>query len=207
MYDQVLFGLTAVVSFLSAGVVAWLFVKSRDIPKLLWSLSFVILGLSTALISIDGLLPVLGLSYVAPLDSLIPGLMGAGLLMYSKENWGFYFLMYVILVFCALFALSFSFSALSAQYTMLVHFPGGLIIFILPIYLAITKKLAPTSLLVGLGGLFIGIGGMAIATLSTSFQMLPQDLVLNIVAPIFLGMTVLIAIGILVTPHWGFKTK
>ena len=207
MYDQILFGLTAVVSFVSAGVVAWLFVKSRDIPKLLWSLSFFILGLSTALISADGLLKVLGFSYVAPLDCLIPGLMGAGLLMYSKENWGFYFLMYVILVFCALFALSFNFGALSAQYTMLVHFPGGLIIFILPIYLAITKKLAPTSLLVGLGGLLIGIGGLAIATLSTNFQILPQDLVLNIVAPIFLGMTLLFTVGILATPHWGLRAR
>ena len=131
MYDQIIFGLTAAVSFVTAAILAWLFAKSRAIPKLLCSLSFFILGLSTALISYYGL-SVLSQPLIAPVDSLIPGLLGAGLLMYSRENWGFYFLMYVILVFCALFALSFDFGALTAQYVMLVHFPGGLIIFILP---------------------------------------------------------------------------
>ena len=112
MYDQIIFGLTAVVSFVTAAILPWLFSKSSAIPKLLCSLSFFLLGLSTALISYYRL-SVLSQPLIAPVDSLIPGLLGAGLLMYSREKWGLYFLMYVTLVFCALFALSFDFGALT----------------------------------------------------------------------------------------------
>lgn len=203
MYNEAIFGLTSAVSFVGAAVLAWLFAKSKGVPKLLWSFAFFILGLSTALISIQGL-GVLSKPIVAPVDSLIPGLIAAGLLMTRKKSWGNYFLIYVIALFCAILVLSFPYGALTAPYVMLVHFPSGLVIFLLPIYLALTKKVAIAGLLVGIGGLLIGIGGLALATLSTSFQILPQNLVLNTVAPIFLAMTVLIALGIFATPSWGF---
>ncbi|MGA2875462.1 MAG: hypothetical protein ABSE82_07985 [Nitrososphaerales archaeon] len=206
MYDQIIFGLTAVASFVTAVILVWLFAKTREIPKLLWSLSFLVLGLSTALISIDGL-SVLSQPLVAPVDSLIPGFLGAGLLMYFRKNWGFLFLIYVIPVFCVLFALSFVFGSLAAPYVMLVHFPGGLIIFILPIYMAVTKKLSITSLLVGVGGLLIGIGGLALASISMNVPILPASLVLEILAPLFLSMTLLFAVGLLATPGWGLKSK
>jgi hypothetical protein len=202
MYNQAIFGLTAAVSFATTAILGWLFAKNRETPKLIWTFSFLILGLSTALISISGL-SVLSQPLVAPLDSLIPGLLGAGLLMNFKRNWGIYFLMYVIPVFCVLFALSFAFGALAAPYVMLVHFPSGLIIFILPIYLAVSKKVAITSLLVGVGGLLIGIGGLSLASISMNVPILPQSLVLEILAPLFFSMTVLFAVGILATPGWG----
>jgi hypothetical protein len=207
LYNEAIFGLTAAVSFVTFGILAWSFAKSKGIPRLLWSLAFFILGLSTALISIQGL-GLLSNPLVAPLDSLIPGLLAAGLLMSRKKTWGTYFLSYVMVIFCIIFALSFPYGALAAPYVMLVHFPSGLVIFILPIYLSFAKKMPVSALLVGIGGLLIGIGGMALATLSTSFQILPQNLVLNILAPLFLSMTVLIALGILTTPSWGFvRTK
>jgi hypothetical protein len=204
MYNQPIFGLTAVVSFVSAAILVWLFTKDRKTPKLLWSLSFLILGLSTALISIEGL-SVLSQPLVAPLDSLIPGFLGTGLLIYFKRNWGIYFLIYVILAFCTMLALSAAFGSLAAPDVMLVHFPGGLIIFILPIYLAVKKKVEVTSILVGLGGLLIGIGGLALASISMNVPILPASLVLEILAPLFLSMTLLFAIGILATPGWGFR--
>jgi len=203
MYNQVLFGLTAVVSFAAALVLAYLFASSRKISRLLWAVAFLVLGLSTALISIQGL-GVLSKPIVAPLDSLIPGLIAAGLIMSRQSRLGYYFLTYVVVIFCIIFALALRFGALAAPYVMLVHFPSGLVIFLLPIYLALTKKEAPSSLLVGLGGLLIGIAGFALASLSTSFQLLPASLVLNIVAPVFFTMTVLIALGLLITPSWGF---
>ena len=86
---------------------------------------------------------------------------------------------------------------MAAPYVMLVHFPGGLIIFILPIYMAVTKKLSITSLLVGVGGLLIGIGGLALASISMNVPILPASLVDDILAPLFLSMTLLFAIGIL----------
>ena len=86
---------------------------------------------------------------------------------------------------------------------MLVHFPGGLTIFILPIYMALTKRLAMTSLLVGVGGLLIGIGGLALASISMNVPILPASLVLQILAPLFLGMALLFAIGILALQSGG----
>lgn len=204
MYNQVLFGLTAVVSFGATIILAYLFAKTTKISRLLWSLAFFVLGLSTALISIQGL-GVLSQPIVAPLDSLIPGLLAAGLIMSRKASWGFYFLAYVVIVFGLILALAIEYGALAAPYVMLVHFPSGLIIFLLPIYLVLTKKVAVSGILVGIGGLLIGVGGLALATLSTKYQLLPESLVLNIVAPIFLSMTVLIALGIIATPSWGFN--
>lgn len=204
MYNQIIFGLSSIVSFVAAGLVAWLFTKTHTIPKLLWSLSFLILGLSTALISIDGL-SVLSQPLIAPVDSLVPGFLGAGLLMSFKRKWGLYFLIYVVPVFFALIVLSLVYGSLAAPYVMLVHFPGGLIIFFLPIYMAVTKKLAISSLLVGVGGLLIGIGGLSLASISMNVPILPASVVLQIISPVFLTMSILIALGILATPSWGFS--
>ncbi len=203
MYNEAIFGLTAAVSFVATGLFAWLSFKSRSISKLLWSISFLILGLSTALISAYGL-SVLSIPLVAPLDTLIPGLLAAGLVMSRRKMLGVYFLLYVFLVFSALFALAAEFGALAAPYVMLVHFPSGLIIFLLPIYLVIKRRVAFEGLLVGAGGLLIGIAGIALATLSTNFQILPASLVLEIIAPVFLAMTILFTLGLLATPTWGF---
>jgi hypothetical protein len=203
MYNEAIFAVTAAISFVASGLLVWLFAKSKAISKLLWSLSFLILGLSTALISIYGL-KVLSIPLVAPLDSLIPGLLASGLVMSRRRMWGLYFLIYVVLMFCVLFGLSFAFGALAAPYVMLVHFPSGLVIFLLPIYLALTKKIAVEGLLVGVGGFLIGVAGLALATLSTGFQILPAAIVLEIIAPVFLAMTVLFTLGLLTTPAWGF---
>lgn len=203
MYEQITFGLTSAISFVTTGILAYLFTRSNSISKLLWSISFLILGLSMTFISIYGL-GILSQPIVAPIDSLNPGLLAAGLLMSRAKKIGSYFLAYVLVIFFLILASSFVYGALAAPYVMLVHFPSGLVIFILPLYLALSRKVGRAAILVGVGGLLIGVAGMALATLTTSFQFLPADLVLEMLGPIFLAITILFTLGILATPAWGF---
>ncbi|MCL5068034.1 MAG: hypothetical protein M1368_06750, partial [Thaumarchaeota archaeon] len=131
MYNGILFGITAAVSLVATIILGYLFAKSTKISRLLWSIAFFVLGMSTALISTQGL-GVLSQPVIAPVDSLIPGLIAAGLIMSRKASWGFYFLAYVIIAFGLILALAVEYGALAAPYVMLVHFPSGLVIFLLP---------------------------------------------------------------------------
>jgi hypothetical protein len=81
----------------------------------------------------------------------------------------------------------------------LFHGVAGLIIFGLPLYVSFSKESAPKGFAwVGIGGLLIGIGGIALAFLTSGRQLLffSQDVVLMILAPLLLLMTLAFA--------WGF---
>ena len=79
------------------------------------------------------------------------------------------------------------------------HGVAGLIIFSLPLYKCIVTKDAPKGFgLVGIGGLLIGVGGIALAFIVADKQLLffSADLVYTILAPLLLLMTLAFT--------WGF---
>jgi hypothetical protein len=79
------------------------------------------------------------------------------------------------------------------------HGVAGMIIFLLPLYLCFVKKDAPKGFgLVGIGGLLIGIGGIALAFIVSGRQLLffSHEFVLAILAPLLLLMTLAYT--------WGF---
>ena len=89
--------------------------------------------------------------------------------------------------------------ALKSVAVPVFHGVAGLIIFGLPLYLCLGTKTAPKGFgLVGVGGLLIGIGGIALAFIVAGKQLLffSADFVYAILAPLLLLMTLAFA--------WGF---
>ena len=204
MYDDILFGLTSGVSLAIALVMLVRLAGPRRVERALWAASFAVLSFVTAGVALDGL-SFLSEPLVNPVASLMPGFMAAGLLWAWKRPAGSYYARYVAAAFVVLLAATLTDGAPVVLFVALVHVPSGLVVFLLPVYLVLTKKNRSSGLLVGIGGLLIGVGGMALATLSAGVPLLPQDLVLELLAPIFLAMTVLFGLGLLSTPGWGKK--
>lgn len=202
MYDQVLFGLTSAISLIAAVVIiAWL-PKSGRPQRALWAISFLILCVVAAAVALYGL-GFLSQPFVNPVSSLIPGFLAAGLLWAWKRRVGSYYLPYTISAFVVLLAASLITSVPPVLFAIFIHIPSGLVIFLLPLYAVFTRKAKWSGIMVGLGGLLIGIGGLALAALTAGVPILPADVVINLLAPIFFAMTLLFALGITATPSWG----
>ena len=204
MYDDILFGLTSGISFAVSLILLVRLAGPRRIEMAFWAASFAILFIVTAGVAINGL-AFLSQPLVGPVASLMPGFLAAGLLWAWRRRAGSYYARYIIATFAVLLAANLTSGAPVLLFVALVHVPSGLVVFLLPIYLVLTRKNRSSGILVGLGGLLIGVGGMALATLSAGVPLLPEDVVLTLLAPIFLAMSVLFGIGLLSTPGWGKK--
>ena len=202
MYDEILFGLTSATSLVVALIFGAKLTRTGFPQRILWATSFAILSLVTAGVALSGL-SFLSQPLVAPISSLIPGFMAAGLLWTWKHRVGSYFAMYIVATFLILLAAKLAAGAPTSLFVLSIHGPSGLVVFLLPTYLVIARKNAWSAILVGFGGLLIGVGGMGLATLSAGVPILPEDLVLALLAPIFFLMTVLFGLGLLATPGWG----
>ena len=92
---------------------------------------------------------------------------------------------------------------LATTILIIVHAVAGLIIFGLPIWAVGTRKAPGGFIGVTVGGLLIGIGGIALASLKTAgtplFGIFDLDTILLILAPLLLLMTLAYT--------WGFVTK
>jgi hypothetical protein len=201
VFDEILFGLTSAISLAVSIIVGVRFAHSGGPHRAMWAASFAILFVVAAGVALNGL-AFLSQTLVAPVSSLIPGFMAAGLLWTWKRPAGSYYARYVIAAFVVLLAATLAASASTVYFVAFVHAPSGLIVFLLPFYLVLTKKNTWSALFVGIGGLLIGVGGMALATLSAGVPLLPSDLVTALLAPIFFAMTVFFGLGLLATPGW-----
>jgi hypothetical protein len=195
LYDQILFGLTSATSLMAAVVITAKLHKFAPLQRGLWAISFGILCVLAAEIAVYGL-GILSQPVVNPAASLIPGFLAAGLLRTWKRRVGFYYICYIVAVFVALLAATLLADAPPLAFVVFVHLPSGLVIFVLPIYTTLTKRTNWKSLMVSAGGLLIGIAGMGLATLSAGVPILPASIVTDLIAPVFLAMTALIALGI-----------
>ena len=202
MYDGVLFGLTSAAALFVSLIFGLGLAKSGGPHKALWAISFAILSVVAAGVALFGL-PFLSQPLVGPVASLIPGFIAAGILWERNHPAGSYFARYVTATFMVLCAATLIASAPVVLFVAFVHLPSGVVVLLLPIYLVITKKKARSGILVGIGGLLIGVGGMGLATISVGAPILPEDLVLALLAPIFFAMTLAVGVGFLMTPGWG----
>lgn len=176
--------------------------KSGGLQWALWGISFAILFFLAGGIALYGL-GVISHPLVNPTASLMPGLLAAGLLWVWKRRLGSYYLLYMIAVFVVLLAATILADAPPIVFVIFVHVPSGLVIFVLPIYTTMTKKTNTSGLMVSAGGLLIGIAGLGLATLSAGVPILPSGVVLDLIAPVFLAMTILFVAGILATHGQG----
>jgi len=77
----------------------------------------------------------------------------------------------------------------------LVHGIAGMTIFLLPIILAFSGRIAPRFALVGLGGALIGVGGLLLSFLKTGRPILSRNTILKFLPGLLLLMTAAFVFG------------
>ena len=206
MFDQVFFGLMSLTSLVLACALLWRYRQHRQVHVLFWSIAALVLFAAGILLAGGGL-NVLGQPFVPVIAAVIPAFFADGVLfaIFKKRTYGVGYFAYAVLLI-ALLSLSKALDLATATPLLIaIHAPSGLIIFILPMIAAFTKRTSMSGSLLGFGGLLIGIGGVALATLGTSAPILPAAIVLEIIAPFLFSVSLLFTLGILSTPGWGFR--
>lgn len=76
-----------------------------------------------------------------------------------------------------------------------VHGIAGMIIFLLPSFLAANGSMNPVFALVGLGGALMGLGGLLLSFLKAGKPILPRETILTILPGLLLLMTICFVTG------------
>ncbi|MBN1369940.1 MAG: hypothetical protein JW954_06875 [Dehalococcoidaceae bacterium] len=160
--------------------------------------------ISFAVLLVAGLLlifftyDVLGNELVVIVAALIPLGLSVGLVSEFYPKYGPGYLVFALAGFLAIAITRYTGPATMATVILaVVHGIAGLIIFLLPIYVALKGKTVTSFIWVGIGGALIGLGGIALAYLKSGSQLLffSADLVFDILAPLLLVMTLAYAYG------------
>lgn len=195
MLDKVFLLLTGLI----AAYLCWYFWQRYNLHKALHNLYY-LMGFAVLLVS--GLLLIfLGLGilsspYVLTVASLIPLGISMGLAEEYFPSWKTYFKWFAAIGFLAIAVTSIAgMDGLKKIAVPLFHGVAGLVIFLGP-FLA---KGAPKGFYwVGIGGALIGIGGLALASLSFGaplFGIFTKDLVMTILTPILFLMAGAFTVG------------
>ena len=198
LFDQIVLLLTG----LSAAYIVWRFYtrynKNKALHDVYYTLGFVVLLVSGVLLIFGGW-GLLDSPLVLTVATLIPlgismGLMNQFMPQYKKAySW------FALIGFLAIAVTSISGMALKSSAVPFFHSIAGLIIFGLPLYLCFGTKTAPKGFgAVGIGGLLIGIGGMALAFYKAGkplFGIFTGEFILTILAPLLLLMTLAFTFG------------
>ena len=196
-FDRIVLLLTG----LTALYLIWQFYGRYRVDKGLYDIyymmGFAVLFVSGVLLIFLGW-GILASPYVLTVATLVPLGISMGLMNQFMPEYKKIYSWFALLGFLAIAITSLTGSPLKKFAVPIFHGVAGLIIFGLPLYLSIVKKNVPKGFgLVGVGGLLIGIGGIALAFLTAGSQLLffSQDMVLNILAPLLLLMTLAFAYG------------
>lgn len=177
--------------------------KNKAIYDLYYMMAFLVL-LVSGLLLIFLTYSILGLGgttlspYILPIASLIPFGISVGIIRQYFPKWKRVYLWFATIGLIAIAVTSIGGMADLKKFAVpIFHGVAGLVIFLGP-FLA---KNAPKGFwMVGIGGALIGIGGLALASLTVSGQALfgifTKELVFAILAPLLLAMTLAFT--------WGF---
>lgn len=196
LFDRIVLLLTGLVAL----YLLWRFYrrysKGKALYDLYYMLGFLVLLVSGLLLILLGY-GILASPYVLTVASLIPLGISLGIVEEYYPTWKSAFKWFALIGFLAIAVTSIAGSEIGRKISVpLFHGVAGLVIFLGP-FLA---KGAPRGFSwVGIGGLLIGIGGIALAFLSIGKPLLgifTAELVLTILAPLLLLMSLAFA--------WGF---
>jgi len=194
--------ITLLLTGLTALYLIWRFYgrysKEKALHDIYYMMGFAVLFVSGVLLIFLGW-GILASPYILTVATLIPlgismGLMNQFMPKYKKAYSWFALLGLLAIAISSIGDMSWKSIAVPV-----FHGVAGLIIFGLPLYVSFSKESAPKGFAwVGIGGLLIGIGGIALAFLTSGRQLLffSQDVVLMILAPLLLLMTLAFT--------WGF---
>lgn len=183
---------------LLAAFLCYFFWKRYNLHKALhnvyYLMGFAVLLVSGLLLIILGL-GILSSPYVLTVASLIPLGISMGLAEEYFPSWKKYFKWFATIGILAIAITSIGgMDALKKIAVPLFHGVAGLVIFIGPF---VAKKAPQGFYWVGIGGLLIGLGGIALAFLSAGSQLLffSPDFVMKILTPLLFLMTGAFTLG------------
>jgi len=199
LFDQIVLLLTG----LTAVYLIWRFYgrysKGKALHDIYYMMGFAVLFVSGVLLIFLGW-GALDSPYVLTVATLIPLGISMGLMNQFKPEYKKAYSWFALIGLIAIAITSIGDMALKSIAVPLFHGVAGLIIFGLPLYLCIGAKTAPKGFgMVGVGGLLIGIGGIALAFYKAGkplFGIFTGEFILMILAPLLLLMTLAFA--------WGF---
>lgn len=169
--------------------------KEKGLYDVYYMLGFAVLLVSGLLLIFLGW-EILASPYVLTVASLIPLGISLGVANQYYPSWKKIYAWFALLGIVAIAISSIAgLDTLKKISVPLFHGMAGLIIFLGPFF---AKDAAKGFWLVGVGGALIGIGGIALAFLTSGTQLLffSQEVVLQILAPLLLLMTLAFT--------WGF---
>jgi hypothetical protein len=185
-------------SGLVAAYLCWYFWKRYNLHKALhnvyYLMGFAVLLVSGLLLIFLGL-DILASPYVLTVASLIPLGISIGLVEEYFPSWKKAFKWFVTLGFLAIAITSIGgMDTLKKIAVPLFHGVAGLVIFVGPF---IAKGTPKGFFWVGIGGLLIGLGGIALAFISAGSQLLffSPDFVMTILTPLLFLMSSAFALG------------
>ncbi|MHA1616602.1 MAG: hypothetical protein ACTSX9_04785 [Candidatus Njordarchaeales archaeon] len=172
------------------------YTRKQGVDYFFWIIS------SLSFLIVAGALAVMGLAaleqpYTPFIGALYPAFLAIGILYRLRDTWWKYYLGFVV-VMMILMAAGYSvvYPSLSVGAEVLLHTLSGLIIVFLPIIKVLTKEWSYEYLVITIGGIVIGIGGLALASIVAGAPILPLELVIALLHPILALSALLIAIGV-----------
>jgi len=193
-YDRIILLVTG----LAALYLTWRFYnrysKEKKLYDIYYMMGFLVLLVSGLILIWQGW-GALASPYVLTVATLIPLGISMGLMNQYFPKWKKAYSWFALVGLLAIAYTSITGHDLKRLAVPIFHGVAGLIIFLGPF---LVKDKAPKGFWwVGIGGLLIGIGGIALAFLTSGKQLLffSQDVVLMILAPLLLLMTLAFAAG------------
>lgn len=186
LFDRLILLITG----LTALYLIWHFVKRYQKGKALYDIYY-ILGFTVLLVS--GLLliflgwDILASPYILTVASLIPLGISLGIANQFYPGWKKIYAWFALIGFLAISVSSIAGLSFKSIAVPLFHGVAGFVIFLGPIF----AKAQKGFWWVGVGGVLIGVGGIALAFLTAGSQLLffSQALVMSILAPLLMLMT------------------
>jgi hypothetical protein len=121
--------------------------------------------------------------------------MALGVIAIKYKEWRYY-LAFIFLMLILIAIGNIQASMLKTMSQVSLHTISGLIIIVLPVIYTIKKYVPAGFLILALGGITIGIGGMALASIAAGKPILPLELVIRLLHPILYTSAFLLALGI-----------
>ena len=187
---------------LTAVYLIWRFYGRYQLKKGLYDIYYM---MGFAVLFVSGVLLIFGgwgllaSPYVLTVATLIPLGIALGLMNQFMPKYKKIYSWFALIGLLAIAVTSIGDMPAKSIAVPLFHGVSGLIIFLLPLYLCYKKQVPKGFGMVGVGGLLIGIGGMALAFYKADkplFGIFTGEFILMILAPLLLLMTLAYA--------WGF---
>lgn len=196
LFDRVILLVTGLVALYTIWRFYGRYSKEKNLFDAYYLMGFVVLLVSGLLLIFFGY-GILESPYVLTIASLIPLGISMGLMNQFTPGWKKIYSWFALIGLLAIAYTSITDSTLKRIAVPLFHGVAGLIIFGLPIKVSGEDKTPKGFFWVGIGGVLIGLGGIALAFLKSGSQLLffSSEFVFTILAPLLLLMTLAFSFG------------